>query len=130
MKQGFEERQIARAKVIFGARLPSWAAGGNMVETDERGVTDGFEHVSGDLGHFDFPRISTSELEISLPPPFQTRPPFVSEVIPLVVPRDTVLRNWQGQFGATRTPLSPAPSMAFSTMPVRFASSTNSASLA
>jgi len=25
MKQGFEERQIARAKVIFSARLPSLA---------------------------------------------------------------------------------------------------------
>ena len=40
--------------------------GGNMVETDEWSVTDGFQHVSGDLRHFDSPRISTSELRTFL----------------------------------------------------------------
>jgi hypothetical protein len=46
------------------------------------------------------------------------------------MPADTVLRNWQDQSGATRTPLIPGCSIAFRTTPVFFASLTISASLA
>jgi hypothetical protein len=44
--------------------------------------------------------------------------------------RRTLLRNWQDQSGATRTPFIPACSIAFRTTPIFLASLTMSATLA
>ena len=53
---GFATWQQKASGISTDLKSMDMNSGGNMIETDERSITDGFENVSRDLHHFDSPQ--------------------------------------------------------------------------